>query len=146
MGIVRYVNPFTSLRGRIVSWYVLLLATLLFGLCVVQTVTLTGYLRSAKAQTMQQSANAALALVGPCFIHSSSDLRLNAGSAAVLLGSNDFATSIVTPRGQVLARYQPHSGTVGRSLQATPATVRDLVTAIPRGRRSIAAPQSGCRA
>src|SRR5436305_3159319 len=106
--MARVLKQFGSLRGRIVVWYLALLATLLFGLCVVQTVTLTGYLRSAKVETMQQSANAALTLVSPCFLGSPSALHLNARSAAVLLGSNDFATSVVTPRGKVLARYQPH--------------------------------------
>src|SRR5947209_18081339 len=97
MWLTRYFSLITSLRGRIVAWYLALLATLLLGLCIVQTVTLTGYLRSAKVQSMQQSANQALGLVSPCFIRSTSDLRLHARSAAVLLGSSDFATSIVTP-------------------------------------------------
>ncbi len=129
--MARTFPRFTSLRGRIVVWYLALLATLLFGLCVVQTVTLTGYLRAAKVETMQQSANAGLALVGPCFIHSASTLRLNARGAAVLLGSNDVATSVVTPGGQVLAQFKPDVGALGGSLAATPAIVHNLLSSVP---------------
>ena len=131
VGTARIFHRFTSLRGRIVVWYLALLATLLFGLCVVQTVTLTGYLRSAKVQTMQQSARAGLALVGPCFIHSASTLRLNARGAAVLLGSNDVATSVVTPGGRILAQFKPDAGAMGRSLAATPAIIHSLLSSVP---------------
>jgi signal transduction histidine kinase len=145
MLITRYFNLVRSLRGRVVSWYLALLATLLLGLCVVQTVTLTGYLRSAKVVTMQQSANAALGLVGPCFIRSTSDLRLHARSAAVLLGSSDFATSVITPGGRVLARYQPTAGTARGSLVASPAIVRTLLASIPVRQPALGA-RAGCKA
>lgn len=140
----RAFKHFTSLRGRIVAWYVALLAALLFGLCVVQTITLTAYLRSAKVETMQQSANAGLALVSPCFIHSPSTLRHNARGAAVLLGSNEVATSVATPDGQILAQYRPSAGTARSALDASPAVVHKLLAAIPVEKRPSSVPPIAC--
>src|SRR5689334_13542012 len=89
-----------SMRGRILMWYVTALAAMLLAYCVFQTVTLSGYFRSANALSMVRAADAELATVGPCFIRSPTDLRRSAAPLAQLLGHQDGASTIVTPAGQ----------------------------------------------
>jgi len=54
---------FTSLRGRLVAWYLSILAVLLSGLCVFQTVILTRYFHSTRAAGMGHSVASGFALV-----------------------------------------------------------------------------------
>ena len=101
-----------TMRGRILVWYIAALGTMLLAYCLFQTVTLSGYFRSANALSMVRAANAELATVGPCFIRSPGDLRRSAAPLAQLLGYQDAASTIVTPQGQVLAQDPPSGKSV----------------------------------
>lgn len=133
-----------SIRSRVVVWYLALLAALLFGLCVVQTVTLTGYFLSSRVQSMQQVAGEGLALAGPCFIRSPTDLQHNAQAVAQLLGSHEVGAVIVTPGGQILARNTLDPGGVSVPINASPSIVRRLISAEPAPSRDSGLPQSSC--
>lgn len=54
---------FTSMRGRLVAWYLSILGVLLAGLCVFQTVILTRYFHSATTATVGHYATTGYALV-----------------------------------------------------------------------------------
>ncbi len=95
----------TSVRGQLVLWYLGVLAVVLLALGIFQTVTLGGYLRTAMADSMRSASGAELAVLGPCFISSPSDLKTDAQTLAGLLGSHDTAVKIVSREGQVLADH-----------------------------------------
>ena len=117
-----------SIRTRVVVWYLALLAALLIGLCVVQTVTLTGYLSSSEVRTMEQEASQGLAYAGTCYFGSSASLRQQATAAAQLLGSDGVGATVVSPTGQTLATYVPDSNRVVMPPAASPAIVRNLTS------------------
>ncbi|MGI8968141.1 MAG: sensor histidine kinase [Chloroflexota bacterium] len=95
----------TTLRSRLVLWYLGILAAVLLGLGIYQSITLTNYLRVTTSHTLHDTARAELAVLGPCFIRSTGDLNLNAPQLARLLGSHDIAVKIVTPAGATLADH-----------------------------------------
>lgn len=117
-----------TMRGRILVWYIAALGTMLLAYCLFQTVTLSGYFRSANALSMVRAANAELATVGPCFIRSPGDLRRSAAPLAQLLGYQDAASTIVTPQGQVLAG---HASGATLSAQPSAALIRELIPILP---------------
>lgn len=93
----------TTIRGKLVFWYLGVLATLLVGLGVFQSVTLTTYVRTSATSSLRRSANQELAVLNPCFVRSRAGLRHNARTLAGLLGDPDTAVTIVTSAGTVLA-------------------------------------------
>lgn len=95
----------TSVRGQLVLWYLGVLAAVLLALGIFQTVTLGGYLRTAMADSMRSASGTELAVLGPCFISSPSDLKTDAQTLAGLLGSHDTAVKIVSRDGHVLADH-----------------------------------------
>ena len=67
-----------TIRGQLVIWYLAVLAAVLLALGIVQSVTLTDYLRSSTARSIRTSAFTELRVLGPCFIRSSAQLESNA--------------------------------------------------------------------
>lgn len=92
-----------TVRGQLVLWYLSVLAILLLVVGVVQSITLTQYLRTSTASSLEQSAHAELRVLGPCFVHTAAQLNAHAGTLAQFLGSRDTAVKIVTPSGETLA-------------------------------------------
>jgi two-component system OmpR family sensor kinase len=132
----------TSIRGRLVVWYLGVLAVLLFGLCLMQTVTLRDYLRSTTAANMAQAAQSELAAVGPCFVTSPADLHRRAQALARLLGSDTVGTSIVTRTGRILAAHPfGPSGTTER-LALSVADTRQAIDSAPIG-KAVPSPGDG---
>ncbi|GAC1631932.1 MAG: hypothetical protein NVS4B2_16340 [Chloroflexota bacterium] len=116
----------TSMRGQLVVWYLSVLAVLLFGLGTFQTVTLASYLQSTTRNGIRNAAEAELAVLGPCFIHTEDDLFLKAQSLAELLGSPDTAVKIVTRNGIALADHGIGPPGKTRVLQLTATDITDL--------------------
>ena len=92
-----------TVRGQLVLWYLSVLAVLLLMLGVVQSITLTQYLRSSTASSLEQSARSELRVLGPCFVRTAGQLNTHANTLATFLGSRDTAVKIVTPAGETLA-------------------------------------------
>lgn len=132
----------TSLRSRLIVWYLGVFAALLAGLCTVQTVTLSGYLSSTTATNMGQTVQSELALVRTCSIHSPAELRRDALALAQFLGSDEMAAKIVTPAGQTLADRGLGPPGAGHPLQLSGARIRQLTTsAAPSGARPLSCPR-----
>ena len=115
-----------SVRGRLVLWYLSVLAILLLALGVFQSIILTNQLHSSIAGDMRRSARAELAAFGPCFIRSNSDLLQHAQDLAQLLGSHDTAVKIVAADGATLADHGIGSPGASRPLQLSASTIQQL--------------------
>jgi len=138
----------TSIRGRLVIWYLGILVALLTGLCIVQTMTLTSYLRSTTAGSMAQAAQSELATIGPCFVRTSTDLYRHAQQLAALLGSDNVAAKIVTPTGQALADGGLGMPVAAHPLQLSGALVHQITRSaapVPWS-RSVSARSAPCNA
>lgn len=118
-----------TLRGQLVLRYLSVLAILLLGLGIFQSITLTDYLRSSTAASMRQAAFAGIRALGPCFITSSSDLNTEALYLARILGSRDTAVKIVTPSGQALADHSMGPIGASRPLILSASTIHLLIDA-----------------
>ena len=117
----------TTMRGRLVVWYLGVLAVLLLGLGIFQSITLASYLRTTTFDSLRDTARSELAALGPCFIRSSGDLGQNAQRLAELLGSREVGVKIVTPSGLTLAdRGFGAPGNI-QDLQLSAATIRTLI-------------------
>lgn len=117
----------TSIRGQLVVWYLFALAVLLVALGVVQVVTLRTYLRSSTAESLRRSGYASLAVLGPCYLRSSSDLTKNALTLARLLGGHEVAVMILTPSGATLANHGLGPAGAAKPLKLSEATIRRLI-------------------
>ena len=117
----------TSVRGQLVLGYLLVLAVVLLGLGIFQTVTLGGYLRTAMADSMRSASGAELAVLGPCFISSPADLKTDAQTLAGLLGSHDTAVKIVSRDGQVLADHGLGPPGATHPLRLSDATIQRVI-------------------
>ena len=123
---MRWIRPI-SIRGKLVLWYLGVLAALLLALGVFQFVTLSSYLRSSTEDTLRHAAYQELAVLAPCYLGSSTELRRNAAKVAQLLGGHDTAVTIVTPAGQTLATHGLGPPGDTKPLQLSRSTVRRLV-------------------
>lgn len=119
----------TSIRGRLVLWYVGVLAVLLAALGIFQTVTLNSYVRSATAAGLRHSAYQELAVLGPCYIRSSAGLHRNARTLARLLAGHDTAVAIVTPSGKALAKQALGPPGATEPMRVSRSTVQQLISA-----------------
>ncbi|HEX8917193.1 MAG TPA: HAMP domain-containing sensor histidine kinase [Chloroflexota bacterium] len=117
-------NWLKSMRVRILASYVGVLSAVLLGYCLFQTITLADYFRSASALSMQQTADAELASVGPCYVQSPADLKRSATPLAWLLGSQNGTATIVTSSGTILAN---HSAGVAGLPRPSAALIRQLI-------------------
>lgn len=116
-----------SLRGRLVLWYLGVLAVLLLALGVFQSLTLASYLRTTTFDSLRDTARSELAVLGPCFIRSSGDLGNNAQRLAELLGSREIAVKIVTPSGATLADHGFGAPGSIHAMTLAAATIRSLI-------------------
>lgn len=123
---MRWPRP-TTIRVRLVLWYLGVLMALLLGLGVLQFVTLTNYLRTTTFDSLRDTAHAEMAVLGPCFIRSSGDLNRNALRLASLLGSREVAVKIVTPTGQTLADHGFGEPGAYRSMRLSAATINRVL-------------------
>jgi two-component system OmpR family sensor kinase len=117
----------TSVRGQLVLGYLGVLAVILLALGFFQTVTLGGYLRTAMADSMRSASGTELAVLGPCFISSPSDLRTDAQTLAGLLGSYETAVKIVTRDGQVLADHGMGPPGATHALRLSDVTIHRVI-------------------
>lgn len=117
-----------TIRGRLVLWYLSVLAILLLALGVFLATTLSSYLRTTTATGMREGAFSGLHALGPCFILSSVDLNNNAQTLAQLLGSRDTAVKIVTPSGETLADHGLGPLGASRPLRLSATTIRRLIS------------------
>jgi two-component system OmpR family sensor kinase len=117
----------TSVRGQLVLWYLGVLAAVLLALGFFQTLTLGGYLRTAMADSMRSAAGTELAVLGPCFISSTSDLSTDAQTLAGLLGSHDTAVKIVLRNGQVKADHGLGPPGATHALRLSDATIQRVI-------------------
>jgi two-component system OmpR family sensor kinase len=132
-----------SVRGRLVLWYLTVLAILLLALGVFQSIILTNQLHSSIAGNMRRSARAELAVLGPCYIRSNADLLRNAQNLAQLLGSHDTAVKIVAANGATLADHGIGSPGASRPMRLSASTIRQLIAS---ARSAASAPPSAVRA
>ncbi|GAC1445899.1 MAG: HAMP domain-containing sensor histidine kinase [Chloroflexota bacterium] len=114
-------------RGQLVLWYLSILALLLLGLGVFQSLTLASYLRTSAASELRATAHAQFAVFGPCFIDSRAALRASAPSLTQLLGSSEVAVKILTPDGQVLAEHGLGPPGATRPLSLPVGIIRQLI-------------------
>lgn len=117
----------TSIRGRLVLWYLGVLAVLLLGLGIFQSLVLSSYLHSNIADTMRDTTRTQLAVLGPCYIRSSGDLRAHAQRLAQLLGSREIGVKIVTPSGATLADHGIGEVGARQSMRLSADTIRALI-------------------
>lgn len=124
-----------SLRGQLVLWYLAILVLLLVGVGIFQSFTLGRYLQTTTGEGLRDAARTEMAVLGPCYIRSPSDLYGQAQRLALLLGSREIAVKIVTPSGATLADHG--FGDPGRSqpLELSATTIRSLI-AVSRPRNS----------
>lgn len=127
------MNWLLGMRGRLMVWYLSVLAALLFSLCVFQTITLNDYFRTSKSASMQQVADAELAAYKTCSLRTAADLRKSAQALSILLGSPDVSAAIVTLSGHVLAArtFGPYSTT--RSSPLSGLVIHRLIPGTSRG-------------
>jgi two-component system OmpR family sensor kinase len=117
-----------TIRGKLVLWYLSVLAVLLIALGIFQSLTLSHYLSSSAAANLRQAAFAELRVLGPCFVQTSGDLQSNAQTLARLLGSHDVAVKIVTPTGETLADHGSGPPGASRPLRLSAATILGLIS------------------
>ncbi|GAC1468870.1 MAG: hypothetical protein PVSMB7_17390 [Chloroflexota bacterium] len=124
----------STVRGQLVLWYLSVLAVLLVVLGIIQSLTLSDYLRTTTATSLRQAAFSEVRVLGPCFIQSRADLNRHAQELSQFLGSIEVAVKIVTPTGETLADHGFGVPGRSRSLQLPAATIRRLIaTARPAG-------------
>jgi len=116
-----------SIRGRLVVWYLAVLAILLVALGVAQSILLSSYLISQQGRGMRQAAASELAVLGPCFVSSAAKLDLHAQTLARLLGARDTAVKIVSPIGETLADHGFGPPGHTRPLTLSAATIASLI-------------------
>jgi signal transduction histidine kinase len=121
----------TSIRGQLILCYLGALAILLATLGVFQIVTLRNYLQSSTALSLRRSAYSELGVLGPCYVHSKSDLSRNADTLSRLLGGHDIAVTIVTPSGQTLASHGMGPSGATRPLRLSASSIRRLIGHVP---------------
>jgi two-component system, OmpR family, sensor kinase len=120
-----------SIRGKLVLWYLSVLAVVLLAIGVTQALTLSDYLRSTTAQAMRQAAYAELRALTPCFVRSAADLNRRAQSLATLLGSHETAVKIVTPTGETLADHSFGPPNALHPLTLSATTITQLIGSPP---------------
>lgn len=121
------LSRFTSIRAQLVLLYLGILALLLIGLGIFQTLTLGSYLRSSAVASVRRSAYSELTILGPCFIRSRAELQQTAQQLAGLLGTRDTAVTIVTPSGSALASHGTGPPGASHPLHLSAATIRQLI-------------------
>jgi two-component system OmpR family sensor kinase len=135
-----------TIRGKLVLWYLSVLAVLLIALGIFQSLTLSQYLSSSAASDLRHAAYAELRLL-PCFVETRADLQANAQSLSRLLGSHDTAVKIVTPSGETLADHGLGPPGASHPLRLSAATILGLIKstepASPAGASSSTQPDCG---
>lgn len=135
----------SSIRGQLVLWYLGVLAALLLGVGIFQSVTLASYLRTTTADSLGDAARSELAVLGPCYIRSSRDLERNAQRLALLLGSREVGVKIVAADGVTLADHGLGEPGTTQAMRLSAATIRRLIVlAKPPSHQSRSAAQT-CR-
>lgn len=116
-----------SIRGRLVLWYLAVLALLLAALGIFQWVTVGERLRTATAESVRADVCQELTVLGPSYVRTAADLDMNAPTLARLLGGPITAVSIVTPTGQTLASHDFGPPGAGRPLRLSGDTIWQLI-------------------
>jgi two-component system OmpR family sensor kinase len=139
-----FLRRVTSIRGQLVLLYLGILALLLLGLGVFQSLTLRSYLRSSAAASVRRSAYSELNVLGPCYIKSPADLAGSAQSLANLLGTPNTAVTIVTPSGAALASHGMGPPGASHPLRLTATTIRRLIATATPDSSDVIAPVTKC--
>ncbi|MGI8826466.1 MAG: sensor histidine kinase [Chloroflexota bacterium] len=138
-------NRLTTIRGRLVVWYLGVMALLLLALGVFQSVTLANYLRVTTFDSIRDTARSELVVLGPCIVRSPGDLYGNAERLARLLGSREIGVKIVTPQGATLADHGFGEPGNLQAMQLSTATIRGLIrSAAPAARNVTAGSKTFC--